>query len=100
MSELKHNFVATNGIRMHYVEQGTGPLVVLCHGWPESWYSYRHQIPALANAGFRVVAPDQRGYGQTDAPEPIESYGRRIGMRSCSPAVPETIARWIFSAAA
>jgi pimeloyl-ACP methyl ester carboxylesterase len=59
---------------MHYVEQGAGPLVVLCHGWPESWYSYRHQIPALAHAGFRVVAPDQRGYGQTDAPQPIESY--------------------------
>jgi len=74
MSELQHKFVTTNGIKMHYVEQGTGPLVVLCHGWPESWYSYRHQIPALAAAGFRVVAPDQRGYGQTDAPQPIESY--------------------------
>jgi len=74
MTELQHKFVETNGIRMHYVEQGTGPLVVLCHGWPESWYSYRHQIPALADAGFRVVAPDQRGYGQTDRPEPIESY--------------------------
>ena len=74
MSELQHKFLETNGIRMHYVEQGTGPLVVLCHGWPESWYSWRHQIPALAAAGFRVVAPDQRGYGQTDAPAPIESY--------------------------
>ena len=74
MTELQHKFVETNGIRMHYVEQGAGPLVVLCHGWPESWYSYRHQIPALADAGFRVVAPDQRGYGQTDRPEPIESY--------------------------
>ena len=74
MAELQHKFVNTNGIRMHYVEQGSGPLVVLCHGWPESWYSWRHQIPALAAAGFRVVAPDQRGYGQTDAPAPIESY--------------------------
>ncbi len=74
MPELKHQFVTTNGIRMHYVEQGSGPLVVLCHGWPESWYSYRHQVPALAAAGFRVVAPDQRGYGQTDKPDPIESY--------------------------
>jgi pimeloyl-ACP methyl ester carboxylesterase len=74
MSELKHQFVTTNDIRMHYVEQGTGPLVVLCHGWPESWYSYRHQIPALAAAGYRVVAPDQRGYGQTDKPQAIESY--------------------------
>ncbi|WP_425149013.1 alpha/beta fold hydrolase, partial [Candidatus Binatus sp.] len=58
MSDLQHKFVNTNGIRMHYVEQGAGPLVVLCHGWPESWYSWRHQIPALAAAGFRVVAPD------------------------------------------
>ena len=74
MADLQHRFVATNGIKMHYVEQGEGPLVVLCHGWPESWYSWRHQIPALAQAGFRVVAPDQRGYGQTDAPAPIESY--------------------------
>ena len=74
MSELQHHTVQTNGIKMHYVEQGTGPLIVLCHGWPESWYSWRHQIPELAAAGFRVVAPDQRGYGRTDAPEPIESY--------------------------
>src|SRR5258707_11943732 len=74
MAEPHHKFVTTNGIRMHYVEQGNGPLVVLCHGWPEYWYSYRHQIPALAAAGFRVVAPDQRGYGQTDKPEPIEAY--------------------------
>jgi pimeloyl-ACP methyl ester carboxylesterase len=74
MSELKHGFAKTNDIKMHYVEQGSGPLVVLCHGWPESWYSWRHQIPALADAGFRVVAPDQRGYGQTDKPESIEAY--------------------------
>jgi pimeloyl-ACP methyl ester carboxylesterase len=74
MAELQHKFVTTNGIRMHYIEQGAGPLVVLCHGWLESRYSYRHQIPALAAPGFRVVAPDQRGYGQTDKPEPIEAY--------------------------
>src|ERR1700719_6400 len=74
MAELKHGFASTNGIKMHYVEAGSGPLVVMCHGWPESWYSWRHQIPAIAEAGFRVVAPDQRGYGQTDAPEAIESY--------------------------
>jgi len=74
MAELQHKFVTTNSIRMHYVEQGSGPLVVMCHGWPESWYSYRHQITALAAAGFRAVAPDQRGFGQTDRPEPIEAY--------------------------
>jgi pimeloyl-ACP methyl ester carboxylesterase len=59
---------------MHVAEQGEGPLVVMCHGWPESWYSWRHQIPALADGGFHAVAPDQRGYGQTDKPDAIEAY--------------------------
>src|SRR6266699_6870400 len=66
MIEVKHRIVETNGIRMHLAEQGTGPLVVLCHGFPESWYSWRHQLVALAEAGFHVVAPDMRGYGETD----------------------------------
>jgi epoxide hydrolase A/B len=74
MTDLKHGFVHSNGIRMHYVEAGEGPLVVLCHGWPESWYSWRHQLRALAEAGFHVVAPDQRGYGLTDAPADIAAY--------------------------
>ena len=72
---LKHYHAYTNGVRLHYVEQGTGPLVLLCHGWPESWYSWRHQIEALANAGYRVVAPDQRGYGTSDAPHAVDAYG-------------------------
>jgi pimeloyl-ACP methyl ester carboxylesterase len=74
MATMNHRFVDTNGIKMHLVEQGQGPLVILCHGFPECWYSWRHQLPALAEAGFHVVAPDQRGYGQTDRPEPIEAY--------------------------
>ena len=74
MTAIKHRTVETNGIRMHVAEQGEGPLVVLCHGFPESWYSWRHQLAALAEAGFRAVAPDMRGYGQTDAPTEIESY--------------------------
>jgi epoxide hydrolase A/B len=74
MAQLEHQFAEINGIRMHYVQGGQGPLVVLCHGFPESWYSWRHQISALAEAGYRVVAPDQRGYGQTTAPQAIESY--------------------------
>lgn len=74
MDAIKHHFIQTNGIRMHVAEQGEGPLVVLCHGFPESWYSWRHQLAALAKAGFRGVAPDQRGYGQTDRPEAIEAY--------------------------
>jgi pimeloyl-ACP methyl ester carboxylesterase len=72
--EIRHRFVQTNGIRMHLAEAGDGPLVVLCHGFPESWYSWRHQLTALAQAGFHAVAPDQRGYGQTDAPEAIDQY--------------------------
>src|SRR5689334_13892943 len=74
MDEVQHRFVETNGITMHIAEQGSGPLVILCHGFPELWYSWRHQLPALAAAGFHAVAPDQRGYGQTDRPEPIDAY--------------------------
>ena len=74
MTEVTHRIVETNGIRMYIAEQGRGPLVVLCHGFPESWYSWRRQIRALAEAGFHVVAPDMRGYGQTDRPEAIEAY--------------------------
>lgn len=71
---IGHRFVQTNGIRMHIAEQGEGPLVLLCHGFPESWYSWRHQLRALADAGYHAVAPDQRGYGQTDRPPEPEQY--------------------------
>ena len=74
MTEVTHRTVETNGIRMHVAEAGAGPLVVLCHGFPESWYSWRHQLGALAAAGFHAVAPDMRGYGQTDRPEQIDRY--------------------------
>jgi len=74
MTQIQHRNVETNGIRMHIAEQGAGPLVVLCHGFPESWYSWRHQLLVLAQAGFHAVAPDMRGYGQTDRPEAIDQY--------------------------
>jgi pimeloyl-ACP methyl ester carboxylesterase len=61
--------VVTNGIRMYFVEQGEGPLVLLCHGFPELWYSWRHQLAPIAEAGFRVVAVDLPGYGRSDKPE-------------------------------
>ena len=77
MAEFNHRFVKTNGIRMHLVEAGSGFPIVMCHGFPELWYSWRHQIRALADAGFRAIAPDQRGYGDTDAPAPIEAYTQR-----------------------
>jgi pimeloyl-ACP methyl ester carboxylesterase len=75
-SALQHRFVQVNGIRMHIAEQGSGPLVVLVHGFPELWYSWRHVLPALAAAGYHAVAPDMRGYGQTDAPAKIEDYSQ------------------------
>lgn len=74
MTEIQHRTVEANGIQMHIAEQGMGPLVILCHGFPESWYSWRHQLRALATAGFHAVAPDMRGYGQTDRPEAIDQY--------------------------
>ena len=70
-------FAHTNGIRMGYYDAGPAtdkPPVVLCHGWPEIAFSWRHQIKALSEAGIRVIAPDQRGYGATDRPEPVEAY--------------------------
>ena len=77
MGEFEHKFVQTNGIRMHLHEAGSGFPVVFCHGFPELWYSWRHQMRALAAAGLRVIAPDQRGYGETDCPLPIEAYSMR-----------------------
>jgi len=67
--------IESNGLNMRIAEMGdTGPLVLLAHGWPESWYSWRYQFSALANAGYRVVAPDMRGYGETDAPAEVDDY--------------------------
>ncbi|MDD9957959.1 MAG: alpha/beta hydrolase [Gammaproteobacteria bacterium] len=66
--------IESNGINLRIVEAGDGPLVVLVHGWPESWYSWRHQFPALSAAGYRVVAPDMRGYGGSTIPEAIDDY--------------------------
>lgn len=71
---IAHRNVATNGIRLHIAEAGEGPLVVLCHGFPESWYSWRHQLQALAEAGYHAVAPDMRGYGRTSRPVDVAAY--------------------------
>jgi pimeloyl-ACP methyl ester carboxylesterase len=66
--------IATNGIHLRAVVEGEGPLCVLVHGWPESWYSWRHQIAPLVAAGYRVCVPDVRGYGGSDKPDAIEAY--------------------------
>src|SRR6266508_1372010 len=70
----KLRIIETNGIKMRIAEEGQGPLVLLLHGWPESWYSWRHQLPALAAAGFHAVAPDMRGFGKTDKPPAVGDY--------------------------
>ena len=74
MNGPTERLVEANGIRINIAEQGEGPLVLLCHGFPESWYSWRRQIAVLAAAGYHVVAPDLRGYGKSDCPEEIERY--------------------------
>lgn len=68
--------VRTNGIELNIAEAGTGPLVLLLHGFPESWYSWRHQFAPLAAAGYHVVAPHMRGYGESDKPVAIEAYNQ------------------------
>lgn len=74
LTEIRHRYVQTNGIRMHVAEAGEGFPVVMCHGFPELWYSWRHQLTALAEAGFHAIAPDMRGYGDTDAPADPATY--------------------------
>ena len=73
-AEVTHRLVSTNGAELHVAECGQGPLVLLCHGFPELWYSWRYQLPALADAGYRAVALDQRGFGRSSRPERVEEY--------------------------
>ena len=74
MKERNFQLIHTNGIRLRTVVEGKGPLVILLHGFPQCWYLWRHQIDPLVEAGFQVAVPDQRGYGGSDRPEPIEAY--------------------------
>jgi len=75
-SSITQRRVATNGIHLNIAEQGEGPLVLLLHGFPESWYSWRHQFKPLAEAGYHAVAPDMRGYGKSDRPAEIPAYNQ------------------------
>jgi pimeloyl-ACP methyl ester carboxylesterase len=72
--ELTHHHADLGDVRLHYVEAGEGPLVLLLHGFPQFWYEWRHQIPALVKAGFRVIAPDMRGYNLSDKPPGVRAY--------------------------
>jgi pimeloyl-ACP methyl ester carboxylesterase len=74
VAQITQRSIQSNGIQMHVAEAGDGPAVLLCHGFPESWYSWRHQLTALANAGYRAIAPHMRGYGLTDKPDAIDQY--------------------------
>ncbi|CAN4093044.1 unnamed protein product [Withania somnifera] len=74
MEKIEHKNVSVNGIKMHVAEIGEGPAVLFVHGFPELWYSWRHQMLYLANKGYRAIAPDLRGYGDTDCPKEISSY--------------------------
>jgi epoxide hydrolase 4 len=71
---VSESYADVNGVRLHYAEAGSGPLVVLLHGFPAFWYSWRHQIPALAQAGYHVVAPDMRGYNLSSKPRGWRAY--------------------------
>nr|XP_033794337.1 bifunctional epoxide hydrolase 2 [Geotrypetes seraphini] len=74
---VTHGFVPIKpGVKLHFVEMGNGPVVCLCHGFPECWFSWRYQIPALADAGFRVLALDMKGYGDSSAPPDPEEYSQ------------------------
>ena len=77
MPEVEFKVIESNGINIRLAMMGEGPLVIFCHGWPESWYSYRYQLPAVADAGFKAVAYDVRGYGESDKPHEIEAYSMR-----------------------
>jgi pimeloyl-ACP methyl ester carboxylesterase len=86
---VSHHETRTNGIRMHYVEKGTGPLVVMLHGFPEHWWSWRHQIEPVADAGYRVVAPDLRGYNDTERRGPYDLDTRCADVRGLIEALGE-----------
>ncbi|MFQ6019277.1 MAG: alpha/beta fold hydrolase [Dehalococcoidia bacterium] len=87
MPKREDGYLESQGIRLHYVAEGEGPLVLLLHGFPEFWYSWRHQLPALAEAGFRAVALDQRGYNLSDKPAGLEAYRMPALMGDVSAAI-------------
>src|ERR1700724_1889591 len=83
---LKEYDIATNGISLHVTEQGEGPAVLFCHGFPDTSYTWRRQMTAISSAGYRAIAPDMRGYGRSSAPAdatlytPLQTTGDVIGL--------------------
>ncbi|XP_031217386.1 bifunctional epoxide hydrolase 2 isoform X2 [Mastomys coucha] len=87
-NDISHGYVTVKpGTRLHFVEMGSGPAICLCHGFPESWFSWRYQIPALAQAGFRVLAIDMKGYGDSSSPPEIEEYAMELLCKGIPQAV-------------
>ncbi|WCJ27221.1 alpha/beta-Hydrolases superfamily protein [Euphorbia peplus] len=74
MEKIEHTIVATNGINMHVASIGTGPVILFLHGFPELWYSWRHQLLSLSCLGYKCIAPDLRGYGDTSVPDSVKEY--------------------------
>lgn len=77
-NEVEHRYADNKGVKIHYATIGKGPLAIMIHGFPDFWYSWRHQMQALAQAGYRVAAVDQRGYNLSDKPKGVDSYGMRL----------------------
>ena len=77
MTEIEHLQIDSNGIRLHAATRGEGPAVLFCHGFPGLWSSWRHQLPVVAEAGFRAIAVDMRGYGRSDRPVEASGYGNQ-----------------------
>ena len=84
---VEHRYAENDGIRLHYAVLGDGPLIVMLHGFPDFWYTWRHQMATLADAGYRVAASDLRGYNLSDAPEGAENYGMRALLGDVSAVI-------------
>ena len=105
MTDIRHRAVTANGIRLHLAESGPadGPCIILCHGFPESWYSWRHQLKALGEAGYHVVAPDMRGFGRSSHPLEVSAFtqpklvGDMVGLLAALPHETAVIAAMIVA---
>lgn len=94
--EITHRYVDINGIKYHYAEAGKGPLVIILHGFPELWYSWRHQLAALAHAGYHAVAPDLRGFGESEVTANVEDYSLTNHARDVKALIDHLNAKQVF----
>lgn len=92
----RHHFQSANGIRFHFVDAGAGPPILLLHGFPEFWYSWRRQLPALASAGFRAIAPDLRGYNESEHPAGVSAYRPSVLVNDVAGFIEEIIQEPVY----